>query len=438
MSIKIKVGGIWKDSTLPYIKIAGVWKIAKAAYRKVDGVWRNWFLQGGVLDAQFAAAVGAGPNDRLRLGVVAQPDGKIIVHGSFTQFNGIPANSIIRLNENGTIDTTFLTNIGTGTPSMIVQVVLQPDGKMILRGEGCGRLSTFISFNNTPAPGIVRLNEDGTIDTDFMANVGTGFPVVGPSPCSALVPNSFALQADGKIVIGGGFMEFNGVAARRIMRLNADGTRDTGFSQTHGTGIASFPVLNVYVRPNGKIVATGTFRSFNGITANSIIRFNPDGSLDSLFSTNTGTGCTPISAIAFASDEKIYISSSSMTSFNGTAVPRIVRLNEDGTIDTTFLQNIGTGSTSNAVSQIIEQVDLDNKIIVVGVGSTFNGLASGRIVRLNSNGTNDVSFINNARTATAVSSILQTVFDKDQKLLVPSTSPFGSRPLIRIGIGRSY
>jgi uncharacterized delta-60 repeat protein len=316
-------------------------------------------------------------------------------------------------------------------------------------------------------PRLVRLNADGTIDTTFLTNIGTGASGTG----SGTAIYDISEQSDGKLLIGGGFYDFNGASAQKLIRLNADGTRDTAFSATHGTGFSNIDT-RALVQLDGKIIVIGTFTSFNGVTANSILRLNSDGSRDTLFSTNTGTGTTTtISNISLAADGKIYISGT-MLSFNETAIPRMVRLNSDGTIDTafltaigtgplptggiidmrvepsgkiivlggtissfngttvynllrlnsdgtidtTFLTNIGTASSSNVV-RVVLQPELDNKIIVFGGFTSFNGVSARALVRLNSDGTRDATFQQNAVTLN-FQSINRIVLQKDQKLLV--------------------
>ena len=120
--------------------------------------------------------------------VVQQPDGKILVGGGFTTYNGATENRIIRLNSNGTKDTSF--NTGTGFNDYVFSIALQPDGKILVGGG-------FTTYNGAAENRVVRLNPDGTKDNSF--NTGTGF--------NSSV-QSIALQPDGKILIGGSFITY--------------------------------------------------------------------------------------------------------------------------------------------------------------------------------------------------------------------------------------
>jgi uncharacterized delta-60 repeat protein len=155
-----------------------------------------------------------------------QPDGKILVCGSFTNVNGFFRGSIVRLNTNGVVDTSFVPgNGGIGATWLIHPapgftfafarsinaVALQNDGKILIGGD-------FFTFNDTAAAGIARLNSNGSLDTSF--NVGSGTTnVVTPSPGNV---SSIAIASDGKVVIGGLFDHVNGVPRKNIARLNGN------------------------------------------------------------------------------------------------------------------------------------------------------------------------------------------------------------------------
>jgi uncharacterized delta-60 repeat protein len=161
---------------------------------------------------------------------------------------------IVRLNSDGTRDTAFTTNTSTGfnVNGYVYSLALQSDGKIVMGG-------TFTSLNGITVNGIVRLNSDGTRDTAFTTNTGTGFSGVDNLPVQ-----SIAIQSDGKIIVGGDFTTFNGATANGIIRLNTDGTRDTTFTANAGTGVND-SIQKLVIQPDGKIVIGGFFSAFNGI-----------------------------------------------------------------------------------------------------------------------------------------------------------------------------
>ena len=332
------------------------------------------FAADGTPDTTFSTNIGSGFNSDV-YGVAVQSDGKIVVGGVFTTINGTTSNYIARLNADGTPDTTFSTNIGSGFNSDVYGVAVQSDGKIVVGGN-------FTTINGTASNRIARLNADGTPDTTFSTNIGSGFDGY---------VNAVAVQSDGKIVVVGGFNSINGTASSYIARLNADGTPDTTFSTNIGSGFNNL-VRGVAVQSDGKIVVGGGFTSINGTTSSYIARLNADGTPDTTFSTNIGSGFNAtVNAVAVQSDGKIVVVGG-FNSINGTASNRIARLNANGTPDTTFSTNIGTGFNAFVYGFAVQS---DGKIVVGGFFTTINGTASNRIARLNANGTPDTTFSTN-------------------------------------------
>ena len=334
-------------------------------------------------DATFS--INSGFNN-LVLTIVLQSDGKILVGGDFTEFNGNPVNRIARLNSDGTIDNSF--TIGTGFNSGGVwSIALQSDGKILAGGS-------FTSYNGSSANRIVRLNTDGTLDNSF--TIGGGFydQVL-----------SIALQTDGKILVGGEFTSFNVSSANKIVRLNTDGTFDNSF--TVGTGFNNY-VASIAVQPDGKILAVGEFNSFNGSFVKKIARLNADGTIDNSFTIGSGFNYG-VNSVALQTDGKI-LACGWFTSFNGSPSSRLARLNSDGTIDNSF--TIGTGF-NNSVWSV--SVQTNGEILAGGKFTSFNGSPANRIARLNSNGTVDNSFTTGTGFDDEIFSI---ILQPDEKILV--------------------
>lgn len=301
------------------------------------------FNTDGTLDNSFS--IGTGFNNVVE-SINLQTDGKIIVGGQFSSYNGSTATRIIRLNTDGTIDPSFVT--GSGFNSSVKKIIIQPDGKIIVVG-------TFSTYNGAASKYIVRLNADGTKDSSF--NPGTtSFNFL--SICSA------ALQSDGKIIVGGNFTQFNGNTENRLIRLNADGTKDTSF--TTGTGFDA-PVFTTIVLSNGKIIVGGEFTSYNGTTGkNYIIGLNSDGSIDTSFTTGTGFS-SPVYSLYLQGDGKILVGGR-FSMYNGAANNQIIRLNNDGSIDSTFTTGVGFEGETSYKSVDNLTVSPNGKIIV---GGTF-------------------------------------------------------------------
>jgi uncharacterized delta-60 repeat protein len=305
-----------------------------------------------------------------------QPDGKVLIGGDFTTYNGTTRNGIARLNSDGSLDTAF--NPGTGVYDgslgygYVAALAPQPDGKVLIGGG-------FTTYNGTPRNRIARLNSDGSLDTSFNPGEGAGGSV---SPDIM----ALALQPDGKVLIGGGFTTYNGTGRNGIARLNSDGSLDTSFNPGSG---ATGNVFALALQPGGKVLVGGFFSSYNGITRNSIARLNSDGSLDTSFNPgtpahdgNTGPICLEL---ALQPNGKVLIGGSIF--FFGTTRSWIARLNSDGSLDTSF--NQGTWASGNWVVALALQPD--GKVLVGGEFTTYNN-SWNSIARLNSDGGLDTSF----------------------------------------------
>lgn len=312
----------------------------------------------GTLDASFNPGTGA---NNTVYDIIILNDGKIIIGGAFTSYNGTAINCIARLNADGTLDPSFNTGTGPGVDFggafSVEAAAIQNDGKIIIGGG-------FTSYNGTARNHIARINADGSLDGTFNPGTGAG--------AASDYVETIAIQNDGKIVIGGWFTTYNGTARNYIARINANGSLDGTFNP--GTG-ADTRVRVAAVQSDGKIIIGGNFTSYNGTGRNYITRINPNGTIDGTFNPGSG-GDNNISAIAIQNDGKIIIGGL-FTSYNGTGRNRIARLNADGSLQTSF--NPGTGA-DNFVGTI--SLQNDGKIIIGGSFVTYNGTARGGIARI--------------------------------------------------------
>jgi uncharacterized delta-60 repeat protein len=294
--------------------------------------------------------------------------------------------------KDGKLDNDFLKNLGIGfTPN-----ASSNSGISNITFQSDNKIlacGSFTGFNGNTRNRFLRLNNDGTEDTSFNNNLGTGFNVdIFTRP---------AIQSDGKILVGDNFTSFNGNTRNRLVRLNTDGTEDTAFYTNLGTGFNA-RLDTIVLQSDGKILVGGSFTTLNGTTRNRLVRLNTDGTLDSTFSTNLGTAFNAVvRIIVLQSDGKILVGGE-FTTLNGITRNRLVRLNTDGTQDTTFNDNLGTGfsvtSGTTSITRIVLQSD--GKILVSGLYNTFNGNPR-TFVRLNTDGTEDATFATNLGTGPA-------------------------------------
>ena len=176
------------------------------------------------------------------LALALQPDGKILIGGDFTTFNGVARGSVARLSADGSLDTSF--NPGSGANGEVNDLALQPDGKIVIGGN-------FTQYNGVARERIARANPDGSLDTSFDPGTGANAQV-----------NTITLMSGGRILIGGFFTQVNGASRNRIARLNVNGSLDASFDP--GSGFNDI-VLTTTLQPDGKILIGGVFTQYNGV-----------------------------------------------------------------------------------------------------------------------------------------------------------------------------
>lgn len=395
------------------------------------GRWRQWVaaICGAVLTlgavgvaSAPAALAGAGRHtadtdflDHLGQGFVGStvwpmvetPDGGLLVAGDFTGLGDGPSpQRLVRLNADGTPNTAFNERLGTGFNGFVRSLVATRDGKYLVGG-------TFTSVNgDTSAPtGLVRLNGDGSIDTTFSANLGSGFA----NSVFAVLETS-----DGGILVGGWFSALGGSSAvpNHLLKLTSEGHLDTEFNSHLGSGLNS-SVYSLMETANREIFVTGAFTSVGGDSSipNHVVRLHEDGTLDTTFNSRLGTGfgSEMYSVTQTASGD--FLVSGSFASLNGdpTVPSGVVRINADGTLDEAFNAALGTGFAS---SMYVARESSDGGIYVGGFFTTLDGRPTpGRFLRLNADGTPDEAF--NSRLGTGFNAVVRSVLEtSDGSVLV--------------------
>ena len=298
------------------------------------------------------------------LALALQTDGQILAGGSFTYVGDVNENYITRLNPDGSPDMTFL-NGYSGANGAVRSVVNQTDDRILIGGD-------FSSINGINYNHIARLMTDGSLDTSF--DPGSGADGAVYAMAEAFIGN------DREIYVGGAFGSINSSSSPRIARMNNDGTVDASFATGSGAdgavyAIAVYPTNSVYNA--GKVLIGGAFTNYNRSNFNHIVCLNADGSVDTNF--NLGSAADDaVLAIAIQIDGKVLVGGS-FTNFNGTNFNHIVRLNTDGSVDTSFVTNLNGGVNSTVEGIALQS---DNDILLVGQFSQANGVTRNRITRL--------------------------------------------------------
>ncbi|RUT68113.1 T9SS C-terminal target domain-containing protein [Flavobacterium cupreum] len=306
-------------------------------------------------------------------------NGKIIVGGKFTGAGGKSSRNLAQLNNDGTLDTSFAIGLGFNagfatTSDYVKDVVEQKDHKIVV----CG---SFKRFDTTDRENLARLNPDGTFDSSFQDVVNF---------LNINVLSSVSLFTDEKILVSGGVGDYK-KQDNFVVKINNDGSKDNSFNNI-GKGFYNVRVSTVVQTKAGKILVGGDFHSYNGSKSHGFIRLNQDGSADNTLTyggmsgfEGNGTGGN-ITAICESPDGKIYLGGYFNT-FNGAAAGRLVRINADGTKDTTFNTGNGIDYGVSYPGRINDIVVLANGNILVG-GSfvTYNGSNAKGIINLSPKG----------------------------------------------------
>ena len=445
----------------------------------------------GHADPTFDAAAYGAINGKVRV-TKRQPDGKILLAGSFMEFSGRPVSSIARLNADGTVDASFNPPdflSSDNTSGEISCVGIQSDGKIIVAGnyatvsgDGAGRgvrrlnadgsldptFNVFPFITNetardiaiqpddkillggsvSPGPGLfVRLNANGTVDQSFSlaGNVGAVFGIALQSDGKILVSGSATLKRleasgavdstfsnvatnngsiidlhvrqDGKIIVAGVFQSLNATPVGAIGLLNQDGTPD--FSFNSGNAGANATVYSIEPLPNGKILIGGVFSSFNGVEHQRVARLNQDGTLDGSLVNNPTLVLAQIEDTSVLNDGRILLANT-----QSTVIPGALLLNNDGTTDTTTEYVVSSGGRVRRMLVLST-----GKIMIAGQFNYVNGVRRRGLARLNPNGSLDPTFVPYFNSATGPINLNTILEQPDGKLLVAGIEGFNIQRL---------
>jgi uncharacterized delta-60 repeat protein len=215
---------------------------------------------------------------------------------------------------------------------------------------------------------------------DQTFNPGTGMTnIIGAGIDGNIDPFVFwiALQPDGKIIATGNFRTYNGESSTGIVRINPDGSRDATFNV--GGGLDSWG-RHITVMPNNQILVSGWLTSYNGRSFNRIARINPDGSPDTTFIPFFGDR-TAIYCTALVGDGRMIATGHSLN-YERLFNREMARLNANGTIDESFV-----GFTNDKTESAV--IQSDGKVIVSGSFSRANNALRSKLARFHPDGTLD-------------------------------------------------
>lgn len=323
--------------------------------------------------------------------------------GAFLRYCALPAMALVlvhaALAQPGSIDIAFNASSLTGSVSAIV---VRPDGRIVVGGS-------FVTTSFPSLRNVARLWSDGSFDRGFDTGSGPNGDV-----------SAMALQADGKVVIGGPFTRVNGVARRGIARLNANGSLDASFNPG---GALDGVATAILIRPDGRVLVSGLVSTNGNPTHRCLVQISAGGVIDETFivridPVNGDLG--GIEAMQLMSDGRLYVTGP----FNGINNYRsygLTRLLTNGAIDSaTFL---GPDYPAHCLA-----LQPDGKLIVGGSFTT--GSSSPGITRLEPNGSPDYDFIAYLDQRIANPEVRSVALQNDGKVLIAGVN-------LDVGMGNS-
>lgn len=352
--------------------------------------------------------------------MAVQPDGKIIVVGRFTQYKGQTAIRIARINTDTTLDTTF--NIGSGFAlttanySLSLNVVkLQSDGKILV--GGC-----FSHFNSVEKYSLVRLNSDGSLDTSFNTNVFYGsdtggtyaticndimifnnniyvggyllnndytkplaklsmsgtndssFAPVLKNPNYGTVARVYSIDNDGTNIYVSGSTLKN----KNIVKVSQSGVIDTGFIITDNI-LNDESVVKVKIQPSYGLLYAVSFSN------TSLRRCLLNGTFDTTF---TNPNINSVTNIKIDNSNNIYV-----TSYMDTDTSLVHKLQPNGAIDSSFIGQTSDNYYIYTYGSTIEIGYSGNSILIGGSFTRMSVYNVGNFVRVKQDGSYDLPCI---------------------------------------------
>lgn len=309
-------------------------------------------LPDGALDPSFAGGIGF---DGSVFTITRQHDGQFLVGGSFHHYQGMAVPMAVRLSADGELDTSFQPELAD--LQGVSKLIEQPDGRILAMGQRM--FGTFV--------GLRRLMPDGSLDTSFTADLNKP-------------PSALSLLNDGRILVGASTQSQPMYALHRLLPNGAlDPSFTRGVFGAVGASWASVEVI--HVQADGAYVVGGHFSSYAGSLRKSLARILPDGSLDQGFDPvgsawpGPGIAWANVNTILGSDDGSLMVAKFGLNT----------RLHADGSMDPDFHRGMGILQNNDPLSAAMIGATRrsDGRIILFGSFITYDGLDIRGIVRLN-------------------------------------------------------
>jgi uncharacterized delta-60 repeat protein len=243
------------------------------------------------------------------------------------------------------------------------------DSPVTLAIQADGKILLGGYFLDNTLVGVQRLNADGSVDASFI------------EPDVSADVKAVAVQADGKILIGGSFVEVAGQTRHYLARLNANGSFDASFADAHLDDI----VWAVTIQPDGEVLAAGDFQNAGAAARSCVARFTTAGALDNAFA-DTQICCGPARALALQADGSVLVGGYFLGVVGNSSIGALARFSSHGTLDAAF----PVDPTATNVNAIV--VAPDGGIYVGSSYNTSDEATQRPVARLSANGTLDTTY----------------------------------------------
>ncbi len=329
-------------------------------------------LPNGKLDPTFNPGTGA--NDTVFV-ITLQPDGRILIGGNFTSYNGVERRRIARLLPDGAIDPSFAPPFN-GAGNDVRAILVAPDGGIFIGGD-------FTQYGGVASQRVAKLHANGNRDPSFNASLGANGAV-----------HALALDSEGRLLIGGGFTEYATTSRPHLARLTPTGALDA----TYDPPDFDNTVRCLTQRPDGKLLVAGDFTDYEGTPMDRLAQLLPDGTRDPAFDTTGGsTNGGPngsVHALLLLKDGRAIVAGS-FSGFipadaGGTARGGIARIDASGKLEKGFGGLPSGSSFSSAILYALAGLP-GGKIAVGGDFDDYGGKTSaaagagGRLIKPRSN-----------------------------------------------------
>ncbi|MBK6266353.1 T9SS type A sorting domain-containing protein [Marivirga sp. S37H4] len=406
----------------------------------------------GELDNSFQGSTGPSTYTTASITFEILENDKIIFGGDFENFNGEANNTIVLLNEDGTIDENFdigAINQSNGGNAMVSNINPLTDGRYFISGS-------FSSIQGNDANNYAIIDETGKSDPSFTLQGQAGSTFTGNVSSTITNDNHFILHGRtsfsnalvSKVDLNGNFVSnfnkinlsistpegyyfdynsivLNGQNFYTAGQFNSSGTLDlnrTLKADLNGNIVEDYTVQIGYkasindalLLENGKTLIVGEFTKIDNTETSNIALINPDGSVDTEFINAIGTGIDGVPrSLVKASDGSVIVTGR-FDSFNGNTVNNIMKISTSGVLDESFEANLQTISLGIVGNDILELAN--EKIIVTGHFNYVNGEERHSIAMLNLDGSLDLNF--DASNLLETNSTVNAIAIKDNETIV--------------------